>query len=99
MGGTLGAALLLAFPACSDDHYDILTGAEGSNKTIWQNIESHPEELDSLGMILKQVRVYTKEEDTKRTMTYAELLNQAQSFTFWAPRNGTYNAKQYLDQI
>ena len=98
MGGILGAAVLLGVPACSDDHYDIKAGSESAGNTIWQNIEANPE-LDSLAMILKQVRVYTKMDDKKRTLTYAELLNQPQSFTFFAPVNGTYNAKSYLDQI
>lgn len=98
MGGVLGAAVLLALPACTDDHYDIKPGTESATLTLWQNIEATPE-LDSLAMILKRVKVYTKEEDTKRSMTYAELLNQAQTFTFWAPLNGKYNAKSYLDQL
>lgn len=98
MGGILGAAVLLGAPACSDDHYDIESGSQSAGNTIWQNIEANPE-LDSLAMILKQVRVYTKMDDKKRTLTYAELLNQPQSFTFFAPVNGTYNAKAYLDQI
>lgn len=98
MGGILGAAVLLGIPACSDDHYDIKSGSQSAGNTIWQNIEATPE-LDSLAMILKQVRVYTKMDDKKRTLTYAELLNQPQSFTFFAPINDTYNAKSYLDQI
>lgn len=98
MGGILGAAVLLGAPACSDDHYDIESGSQSAGNTIWQNIEANSE-LDSLAMILKQVRVYTKMDDKKRTLTYAELLNQPQSFTFFAPVNGTYNAKAYLDQI
>lgn len=98
MGGILGAAVLLGVPACSDDHFDIESGSQSAGNTIWQNIEANPE-LDSLAMILKQVRVYTKMDDKKRTLTYAELLNQPQSFTFFAPVNDTYNAKAYLDQI
>ena len=98
MGGILGAAVLLGVPACSDDHYDIKSGSQSASNTIWQNIEATPS-LDSLAMILKQVRVYTKMDDKKRTLTYAELLNQPQSFTFFAPVNDTYKAKSYLDQI
>ena len=60
MGGVLGAAMLLGFASCSDDHYDIKTGgAASANNTIWQNIQATPQ-LDSLGMILNRVRVYTK---------------------------------------
>lgn len=98
MGGCLGAVVLLSFPACSDDHYDIKPGVATASQTIWGNIQATPE-LDSLAMILQNVKVYSKEEDKNRTMTYAQLLDGTQSFTFWAPLNGTYNAKHYLDQI
>ncbi len=99
MGGVLGAAMLLSFPSCSDDHYDIKGGADGSDQTIWANLKAHPEQFDSLCTILEKLRVYTKEEDKKRTMTYAELLNSPQTFTFWAPLKGYFNAQSYLDQI
>lgn len=99
MGGVLGAAMLLGFHSCSDDHYDIKSGAEGSNQTIWENLKAHPEQFDGLCSILEKVRVYTKEEDKKRTMTYAELLNTPQTFTFWAPINGYFDKQSYLDQI
>lgn len=90
--------MLLGIHSCSDDHYDIKDAEASAGNTIWQNIKADPE-LDSLAMILSRTRVYTKEEDKKRTLTYAELLDQPQSFTFWAPKNGTYNAKQFLDRL
>lgn len=99
MSGLLGAALLLGIPSCSDDHYDIKPAEDTAANTIWQNIESN-QQLDSLAMILKRVKVYTREDDkNNKKMTYAELLNTPQTFTFWAPINGTYNAKAYLDQL
>lgn len=99
MGGLLGATLLLGIPSCSDDHYDIKPAEDTAANTIWQNIESN-QQLDSLAMILKRVRVYTREDDkSSKKMTYAELLNTPQTYTFWAPLNGTYNAKAYLDQL
>lgn len=96
MGGILGAAVLLGIPSCSDDHFDIKT--QGAGNTIWQNIEANPE-LKDVAEILKEVKVYTKLEDKKRSMTYAELLNQPQSFTFFAPVNGSFDANEYLTQI
>lgn len=98
VAGILGACLLWSITACSDDHYDIKSGVETAGNTVWQNIESNPQ-LDSLAMILKRVKVYSKEEDKTRTMTYAEFLNADQTITFWAPLDGTYNARQYLDQL
>ena len=96
MGGILGAAVLLGIPSCSDDHFDIKT--QGAGNTIWQNIEANPE-LEDVAKILKEVKVYTKLEDKKRSMTYAELLNQPQSFTFFAPVNGSFDANYYLSKI
>lgn len=98
IAGMLGATTLLGIAACSDDHYDIKPGTESAGNTIWQNIEANPQ-LDSLAMILKRVKVYSKEEDKTRTMTYAEFLDAGQTLTFWAPINGSYNASYYLSQL
>ncbi len=97
-GGILGASLLLGATACSDDHYDIREAQASAANTIWQNIEGN-QQLDSLAMILKRTNVYRKETDKSAGQTYAELLNQPQTFTFWAPVNGSYNAKSILDQL
>lgn len=90
--------MLLGTASCSDDHYDIRPAEESAANTIWQNIEANPQ-LDSLAMILKRVKVYRKETDKNAAQNYADLLNQAQTFTFWAPLNGTYNAKAILDEL
>ena len=97
-GGILGASLLLGATACSDDHYDIREAQASAANTIWQNIEGN-QQLDSLAMILKRTNVNRKETDKSAGQTYAELLNQPQTFTFWAPVNGSYNAKSILDQL
>lgn len=94
----LGVSLLFGAGACSDDHFDINPGNTLAGNTIWQNIEATPE-LDSLAMVLSRLKVYTKEEDKTRTITYKDLLNSSQTFTFWAPKNGTTNFKAYLDQL
>lgn len=97
MGGMLGASMLLSIHSCTDDHYDIKDGELGSGNTIWQNIKADSE-LDSVAMILSRTKVYTKEEDKKRTMTYAELLDQPQTFTFFAPKDNS-KLKVYLDRL
>ena len=100
LGGSLAAAAISAcFTACSDDHFDVKPGLPSASNTIWQNIEQNPDELDSLAMILRRVKVYRKETDSKSGQTYADLLNQPQTFTFFAPVNGTYHAKAILDQL
>ena len=97
-GGFWGVAALFGVTACSDDHFDIQTAGPVGSKTIWQNIEEQPQ-LDSLAMILSRTVVMKDENDQKSVLTYAELLNQSQSFTVFAPLNGTYNAKQYIDLL
>lgn len=95
-GGILGAAMLLGFTACTDDHFDIQSGSLSGTNTIWKNIESR-NDLDSLAMILRKTPVMRSETDKGKKQTYAELLDASQEMSMWAPKNGTYNAKQYLD--
>lgn len=97
--GLLGAAVLLGFTACTDDHFDIQpsTVVSGSN-TIWQNVEANAD-LDSVAMILRRCKVMKSQTDKSAKQTYAELLATSQQLTAWLPKNGTFNAKQYLDEL
>ena len=49
--GLLGAAVLLGFTACTDDHFDIQPSTVSGSNTIWQNVEANAD-LDSVAMIL-----------------------------------------------
>lgn len=94
----IGGVALMCMPSCSDDHFDWKWSSESNGKTIWENVQANAQ-LDSLAQILSQTKYYTSDTDTKRSMTYADLLNGSQSFTLFAPVNGSYNAKAYLDQL
>lgn len=98
LGFSLGALALVSLSSCSDDHFDIHGGAASASNTIWQNIEATPQ-LSSLTKILPRLRVYTDEYDHKRTMSYKDLLNSNQSFTFWAPVDGSYDSESILSQL
>lgn len=103
LGGILGASLLLSMPSCSDDHFDIKPGVPAAGKTIWQNVEEHPN-LKSMAGILKRIKVYAKEDhymrdDTTRALTYADLLNTSQLYTLWAPLDGKYDADEWNRQL
>ena len=95
--GALATMALLAVSACTDDHFDI-KNTMGSDKTLWETIESNPNLSDFAG-ILKRTKVLSNENDHKATITAAELLNQPQSFTMWAPVNGSFNAKAWNDTL
>lgn len=96
--GLLSAAVLLGFTACTDDHFDIQPSTVSGANTIWQNIEANAE-LDSVAMILKRCKVMKSQTDNASKQTYAELLASSQQLTAWLPKNGTFNAKQYLDEL
>lgn len=96
--GLFGAAVLLGFSACTDDHFDVQSSSISGANTIWQNIEANSE-LDSVAMILRRSKVMKSETDNGQKQSYAELLNTPQQLTAWLPKNGTFNAKQYLDQL
>lgn len=96
--GLLGAAVLLGFTACTDDHFDIQPSTVSGSNTIWQNVEANAD-LDSVAMILRRCKVMKSQTDKSAKQTYAELLATSQQLTVWLPKNGTFNAKQYLDEL
>lgn len=96
--GLLGAAVLLGFTACTDDHFDIQPSTVSGSNTIWQNVEVNAD-LDSVAMILRRCKVMKSQTDKSAKQTYAELLATSQQLTAWLPKNGTFNAKQYLDEL
>lgn len=95
----MGATMILGLASCSDDHFDIKNGAASANNTIWQNLQANPDKFSDVSSILEKVRVYKSLEDKKRTLTYAQLLNQSQTLTFWAPVNGSFDPQPYLNRI
>lgn len=96
--GLLGAAVLLGFTACTDDHFDIQPSTVSGSNTIWQNVEANAD-LASVAMILRRCKVMKSQTDKSAKQTYAELLATSQQLTAWLPKNGTFNAKQYLDEL
>lgn len=96
--GLLGAAVLLGFTACTDDHFDIQPSTVSGSNTIWQNVEANAD-LDSVAVILRRCKVMKSQTDKSAKQTYAELLATSQQLTAWLPKNGTFNAKQYLDEL
>lgn len=67
--GLLGAAVLLGFTACTDDHFDIQPSTVSGSNTIWQNVEANAD-LDSVAMILRRCKVMKSQTDksAKRLM-------------------------------
>lgn len=93
-GSLMTAALAAGISACSDDHFDISSAAAGKH-TIWENIQSNSQ-LSEYADILQRV-YYSETEEKTSTKTYADLLNGDQSFTVWAPQNGTFDYESYVN--
>ena len=77
------AAVALGFQSCSDwdDHYGVSTYQEKGDQTLWQQISSDPN-LSNFATLLQKVG-------------YDEALDGNQSYTVWAPKNGTYDFDTY----
>ena len=91
-GSLMTAALAAGISACSDDHFDISSAASGKH-TIWENIQNNSQ-LSEYADILQRV-YYSETEKKTSTKTYADLLNGEQTFTVWAPQNGTFDYNSF----
>ena len=96
----LGVWMLIAatmgIQSCSDDHFDIDPEVTG-RQTLWETINSNPE-LSEFANILSRVQ-YSKSEGNTTKQNYADLFNHAQTFTVWAPKNGTFDYAKWNDLL
>lgn len=88
----LTANVLATLYSCSDDHFDIKADTQG-NMTLWQNIKNDAN-LSEYADILENVK-YSKSEEQSTEETYAQLFDGEQTFTVWAPKNGTFDYAYY----
>lgn len=93
---TLAVTLGLSILSCSDDHFDINPDVAG-RQTLWENINSNPE-LTQFAEILDKV-CYSKSEGSTTSLKYSDMLNHNQTFTIWAPKNGTFDYNKYIQLV
>ncbi len=86
--GFMTLAGVIGMQSCSDDHFDIHSDVSGRS-TVWQNISSQAD-LTEFADILSSVYV-SKSKGSTTPQTYADLLSHDQTFTVWAPANGTFD--------
>lgn len=92
---TAVAVAALAAVACTDtwdEHYGVAGNME-SDKSILQLMEEAGD-LNDFISVLQNTHVFFNNKSTG--VTYAELLNQDQTFTVWAPKDGTFNVDSLL---
>ncbi len=95
-GGLLGLMAVFGLGSCSDDHYDLKS--TNASSTLYENVVA-TNECDSFLMIISRSIVDKKSYGTPATLTYGELLKGTKMLTVWAPKDGTYNAKKWLDML
>ena len=91
----IAAALItLLVAGCSDwdDHYNIAD--KNTSATLWQVMQADPQ-LTDFCQVMKGTQVFRHH---KRTgVSYAQLLDNGQAYTVFAPVNGTFNKDSLLD--
>lgn len=86
------------FTSCSDwdDHYETMASQAGSDMTLWQTIQQHPE-LSDFRDVLSQTKVFKYHK--VKNVSYADLLDGVQTFTVMAPVNGSFNKDSVLSLL
>ena len=81
--------------SCSDwdDHYDG-SNIEGSNTTLWEQINANPE-LSDFAEVLQNTMVFRHHKKTP--VSYAQVLDGGRSLTVLAPVNGTFNKDSLIN--
>lgn len=79
-----------------DDHYEDPLTQSGAEPTLWQAIQQRAE-LSDFREVLSQTKVFKHHKKTD--VSYADLLNGAQTFTVLAPVNGSFNKDSLLNLL
>lgn len=87
--------LLLGLYSCSDawDSHYTTDASIRTDKTLWENLVEK-DNLSDFREILDSVHVSSY--NNSSLVSYAELLNAEQTFTMWAPVNGSFNKDSLL---
>ena len=93
--GVAVAALLFVINSCSDAwdyHYDANYGMT-SDQTLWEQLSSNAD-LTDFTEIVSKTNVYSNHEVS--SVSYEDIFSSDQSFTVWAPVNGSFNKDSLL---
>lgn len=101
ISGMLGMALIVAIPACTDEHFDVQEGSEGdplsnATLTLWQQLESKPD-LSKFASIVERTPVFKDETHPIKGYTFKDVLNSNQVLTVFAPSNEAFTDAEMME--
>ena len=80
-----------------DDHYNPSASQEAAaQQTLWKQLQQNPQ-LSDFCQVLQQTKVFRHHKKT--AVSYADLLDQGQTFTLVAPVNGSFNRDSLLQLV
>lgn len=94
----LGVAIL-AVPGCSDDHFDVTYNDDPSGvgiptKSLWELIKENPK-LSKFKNIVEKAQYWKDDTHPVKDYTYANVLQEGQIATVWAPENDNFPDSEY----
>lgn len=96
----VGMTFFMAFPACTDDHFDVDEGGDGISSnatlTLWQQIQANPE-LSKFASIVERTPVFKDETHPIAGYTFKDVLNSNQILTVFAPLNSAFSDADMID--
>lgn len=96
----VGAVIIAGLPACTDtwdDHYDQAEGFQSTaTATLWEQIQSNGN-LSDFAAILSKAKYYEDKNHPMKNYTFKDILNSNEILTVWAPENGSFDAKKWLE--
>ena len=101
--GIMGAVILAAIPACTDDHFDVRDGGgvgENATATLWEQIKANPD-LSNFAQIVEQTPAFKDEKHPIKNYTFKDVLTSNQILTVFAPTNDAFTAADvhYYDSL
>ncbi|MBR5698619.1 MAG: fasciclin domain-containing protein [Prevotella sp.] len=95
----VSCGIVAAVTSCADwdDHYDPTTAQTANAQlTLWKQLQQNPQ-LSDFCQVLQQTKVFRNHKKT--AVSYADLLDQGQTFTLVAPVNNSFNRDSLLQLV
>ncbi len=99
--GAMAITMLVALPACTDDHFEIQDGSKGdglnnATLTLWQQIQARPD-LSKFANLLERTPYFKDEKHPIAGYTFKDVLSNNQVLTVFAPNNDAISDTEFAE--